>query len=42
MLSVKLLEERSTLGYLIIIAKVFEDLFEGGGIDIKLKVSDNR
>jgi len=42
MLSVKLLEKGPTPGYSMTIAKVFEGSFEGGGMDIKLEVSDDK
>jgi hypothetical protein len=37
-LSVKFLEKGSTSDYLMIIAKVFESLFENGNTDRKLEV----
>ena len=42
MLSIKLFENEPISSYLIIIAKFFENSFEGSGIDIKLEVSDER
>jgi hypothetical protein len=40
-LAIELLEEWSTSGYLMIIAKAFEGTFEGAGGDVKLEVSDD-
>jgi len=42
MLAVKLFEKGSLSGYAMIIAKSFEDPFKGGGVNIKLKISDDR
>jgi hypothetical protein len=39
---VEFLEEGSAPGYPMIIAEVLESIFEGVGVDIKLKVSDDR
>ena len=41
-LAVKLFEKGSSSGYAMIIAKSFEDPFKGGGVNIKLKISDDR
>jgi len=38
---VKFLEKWSASGYTMIIANVFESMFEGVGRDVKLEVSDN-
>ena len=40
-LAIKLLKEGSSSGYPMIIAKVFESMFEGVEGDVKLKVSNN-
>jgi hypothetical protein len=40
-LVVKFLERRLTSSYLIIIAKVFESVFEGDDVNVTLKVLDN-
>ena len=39
---VKLFKEESSSSYSMIIAKSFEAPFKGGGVNIKLKVSDDR
>lgn len=39
--AVKFLEKGSTSGYPMIIAKIFESIFEGRGGDVKLKVLNN-
>jgi len=39
---VKLFKEESSSSYSMIIAKSFEGPFKGGGVNIKLKVSDDR
>jgi hypothetical protein len=41
-LAVKLFEEGSSSSYSMIISKSFEGPFKGGGVNIKLKVSDDR
>jgi hypothetical protein len=38
---IKFLEKGSASGYSMIVAHVFEMMFEGVGVDIKLKVSDD-
>jgi len=42
MLSVKVLKKGLISGYPRIITKVFEGSFDGGRMDIKLEVSDER
>ena len=41
-LLIKFLEKRSASGYLLIIAKVLEGVFEGGDANIKFKALYNR
>jgi len=41
-LVVKLFEKGLSSGYAMIIAKSFESPFKGGGVNIKLKISDDR
>ena len=39
--AIEFLEKGSMSGYSMIIAKVFESVFKGIGVNLKLKVSDN-
>lgn len=42
MFSIKFFEKGSASSYLMIVAQVFEIIFQGVVVDIKLKVSDDR